>query len=81
MTGKIIKLTEEQLKMLRTPFAETIVARGAFKDAARWRMEAEKELWDILFDMYPEMRQYHCHYNTDTGEIQALRKRKETNND
>ena len=81
MTEKTIKLTEEQLKTIEGISNDVKASQTAFKAAARWRMEAEKELWDTLYDMYPETHQYRCDYNFDTGEIQALRKRKETNND
>ena len=56
MEIKVIDLTEKELAYLKPKNEETKTARSGFAAACSYIEYAEKELWNTIYDLFPQIK-------------------------
>ena len=74
--GTTIKMTELEKKFLNNFVEQRANAEQAFETASRNIRISIKNLWDSIDDFYPELENYRSIYNSLTGELEVIGKKR-----
>ena len=67
---RVIELNEDEIKVVIALKMKQDIASNAFNKASHMVMIAFNDLWDLIYDIYPETKHYKCSFNFDTMTIQ-----------
>ena len=76
LTGTTITFTELQATYLKVHVTKRQNAEDMLEVAGEIITKARKLLWENIFDFCPELKNYHCNYNSETGEVNIVGKRR-----
>ena len=76
LVGTIITLTELQKNYLQAHVDKRCSAESILEVAGEIITKARALLWEHLFDFHPEIKDYHCNYDSKTGEMDIIGKRR-----
>ena len=66
---RIIKLTDDEKKVLKALNERSIIAHAAFVNASNMLHKANQGFWKTVYEMYPGVESFEAAYNCKSGKI------------
>ena len=77
LVGKVVVMNKLEKKFLDNFIQERKNGEIAFEMAAQMTRHARDGLWQAILDFHPEVEGYHSNYNSLTGAVTVVGKKRE----